>query len=88
MYINVPWQFKIGIIQWFPQINYYKRRHCIILYVGHFWPPHFGPISVESLIYTPISLFFTPRSFFCLLPFVLYVCVPGVRVQYVNEGRG
>ena len=43
-----------------------KMRYFVIVYVGHFWSPTFGPISVRSLIYTPKSLFFTRISFLCM----------------------
>ena len=38
--------------------------YFVIVYVGHFWPPNVGPLSVQSLIYMPISLIFTPIYFF------------------------
>ena len=34
-----------------------KRRYYVRVYVGHFWPSDFGPISVRSLLYTPRSRF-------------------------------
>ena len=44
----------------FSNIKY--SHYCVIVYVGHFCPPNFGPISVQSLLYTPISLIFTTKT--------------------------
>ena len=52
-----------------------KKRYCVIAYVGHFWPPIVGLISVRFLLYTPKSLMFTPISFLCLPPSVFSVCI-------------
>ena len=66
---------------YFPQGN--MGRCCVIFYVRHFQPPHFGPISVQSLLYTPIFLLFTPK-YFLRLP--AYVVVREVREW--GEGGG
>ena len=46
-------------------INYqlFWGRYCVIVYVGLFLTPLFGSLSVRSLLYTPISLLFTPNYF-------------------------
>ena len=57
-------------------------RYCVIFFVGLFLTPFFGSLSVESLIYTPISLLFTPFSFSTVYHRVL------LHVRCKNEGRG
>ena len=37
-----------------------KRCYCVIVYVGHFLPSVFSPISVESLLYSQIFCFCLP----------------------------
>ena len=47
-----------------------KRRYCVIVYVGHFGPPNFGPISVRSLLYMMkylILLQYISSAFHCWL---------------------
>ena len=62
-----------------------KRRYCVILYVGQFWPPNFGLISVQSLIYMPISMLAMSESFFCIPPYFVSACGHGVSAQYKNH---
>ena len=38
-----------------------KRRYCVTFNVGHFWPPNFGPISIQYQFFTPIYVIFTPN---------------------------
>ena len=45
-----------------------KRRYCVIVNVGHFCPPYFGPIYTWYLLYIPKSLIFTPIFSLCLPP--------------------
>ena len=54
--------------------NNYKILYCVIVYVGHFWPPNFGLIYVQLLLYMPKSLIFTPKYFLCLPLLVFSVC--------------
>ena len=61
-------------------------RYCVIVYVGHFWPPSFGLISVQSLIYTPKCLIFTLIYFLRLPPLFVSICVYGELAQYANKG--
>ena len=56
--------------------------HSIILYVGCFTTPRFGLLSVQSLLYMPISLIFT-------LNYLCTVCHRVLsRAQCANEGGG
>ena len=61
-------------------------NYCVIFYVGNFWTPNFGLISVQSLLYSPISLLFTPKNFLRLPPQNVSVNVPGAQAQCENEG--
>ena len=63
-----------------------KRRYFVIAYFCRFGPPNFGPISVRSLLYTLISLIFTPKYFLCLLPLFLFIYVIGDHVRGFSWG--
>ena len=67
-----------------------KRRYCVIVYVGNFWPSNFGPISVWSLIYLLISLICTPKYFLCLPQFVFSIrgLLEHVRGVKIRGGGG
>ena len=47
------------------------RCYCVIIFVGQFWPPDIYLISVQSLIYTPISFFSS-----CIVPVMYMVGSP------------
>ena len=44
-------------------------------YFSHFWPLNFCTISVQSLLYTPNSVIFTPIQFFYLPLFWKHTCL-------------
>ena len=57
----------------------------------YLWPHNFSQTSVQSLLYTPISLIFSPLHFLCLPPLVLSVRGLGEHVcsaQMKGGGRG
>ena len=57
-------------------------RHSVILYFGIFPTILFGLLSIQSLLYTPIFLVFTPNYF-------SIICHPVLpRAQCANEGGG
>ena len=68
------------------QIKCYKSSYCVIVYVGHFWPPNLCPISVRYWIYTPISLILNPKYFLRLTPFFLCPCTWRARTRCTNNG--
>ena len=59
----------------------YKSCYCVIVYVGYFWPPDFGLISVQPLPYTPKSLLFIPIYFLRLPLSVVSVRGHGEHVR-------
>ena len=67
-----------------------KRQYCVIVYVGHFWPPKFGPISVRYLLYMPTSLILNTIYFLCvpLLVLSLHGLVEHVRGARMRGGGG
>ena len=68
------------------QIKCYKSSYCVIVYVGHFWPPNLCPISVRYWIYTPISMILNPKYFLRLTPFFLCPCTWRARARCTNNG--
>ena len=63
-----------------------KKFYFVIIYVGHFWPSNFGPIYFRSLIYTLISLLFTPVCHRRLSLFVSVEHVQGAQIRVGREG--
>ena len=70
-----------------------KRCYCVIIYVGHFWPPSFCPIYVLSLIYAPESLLCTSIFLFYYYTLLLTYVVGSPQTDYslflmiTREGR-
>ena len=66
-----------------------KRRYCVIVYVVHFWPSGFGPISVRSLLYMPRSRFLWKyRSSIFHHRLTLFVATESARVVRKRGGEG
>ena len=49
--------------------KYVIRCYCVIIYVGHFWPPNLFTSSVQSLLYKPKYLLLCQYIYFCLILF-------------------
>ena len=61
----------------FPILSMYQihiiRRYYVIIYVGHFWPPYFCPISVRSLFICQIH-YFLHQSIYSIFHYAGNLC--------------